>query len=66
MPNAHPIFWLLLAAVAAPLLGEIPLGLRVPVVVLEVILGIVIGPHVLRADPVRGFVADNVQISAWP
>lgn len=34
-------------AVVAPLLAEIPIGLRVPVVVLEVVLGILIGPHVL-------------------
>jgi Kef-type K+ transport system membrane component KefB len=41
----HPAFWILLAGVAAPLLGEIPLGFRVPIVVFEVVLGIVIGPH---------------------
>jgi Kef-type K+ transport system membrane component KefB len=43
----HPVFWLLLAAVAGPLLGRIPIGLKVPVVVLEVLLGILIGPHVM-------------------
>src|SRR5580704_10033751 len=43
----HPIFWILVAAVAAPLLSEIPLGFKVPVVVIEVVLGIVIGPHIL-------------------
>ena len=43
----HPVFWLLVAAVAGPLLGRIPIGLKVPVVVLEVVLGIVIGPHVM-------------------
>jgi Kef-type K+ transport system membrane component KefB len=43
----HPIFVVLAVAVAAPLLAEIPIGLRVPVVVLEVVLGILIGPHVL-------------------
>ena len=47
MPIGHPVFWLMLAAVAAPLLGRIPIGLKVPVVVLEVVLGVVIGPHVL-------------------
>jgi hypothetical protein len=31
---------MLRAPVAAPLIGEIPLGLNVPVVVIEVILGI--------------------------
>ncbi len=43
----HPVFVVLLAAVAAPLLTELRIGRRVPVVVLEVILGIVVGPHVL-------------------
>jgi Kef-type K+ transport system membrane component KefB len=44
----HPVFWLFVAAVAGPLLGQIPIGLRVPVVVFEVVLGILIGPHVLN------------------
>ena len=55
--SGHPVFWLLLAAVVAPLLGEIPLGFKVPVVVLEVVLGIVIGPHVLGLVQFEGFVA---------
>jgi Kef-type K+ transport system membrane component KefB len=54
---SHPILWLLLAAVAAPLLAEVPLGFRVPVVVLEVILGILLGPHVLGLVHFEGFVA---------
>ena len=58
MLSGHPVFWLLVAAVVAPLLGEIPLGLKVPVVVLEVILGIVIGPHVLGLVRFDGFVAE--------
>jgi Kef-type K+ transport system membrane component KefB len=45
--NQHPVFWIMLAAVTAPLLGEIPLRYRVPVVVFEVMLGIGIGPHAL-------------------
>src|SRR3990172_6480336 len=53
----HPIFWILVVAVLAPLLAEIPLGFRVPVVVLEVVLGIVIGPHVLGLVQFEGFVA---------
>ena len=47
MSVGHPVFWLMLAAVAAPLLSRVPLGFKVPVVVLEVLLGIVIGPHIL-------------------
>jgi Kef-type K+ transport system membrane component KefB len=53
----HPVFWVFVAAVAAPLLAEIPVGFRVPVVVLEVVLGIVIGPHVLGLVRFEGFVA---------
>jgi Kef-type K+ transport system membrane component KefB len=52
----HPVFWILAAAVLAPLLAEIPVGFKVPVVVLEVVLGIMIGPHVLRLVQFRGFV----------
>jgi len=51
----HPVFWILAAAVLAPLLAEIPIGFKVPVVVLEVVLGIVIGPHVLNLVHFDGF-----------
>ena len=54
MPVGHAVFWLMLAAVAAPLLSRVPLGFKVPVVVLEVLLGIVIGPHVLGLVELRG------------
>jgi Kef-type K+ transport system membrane component KefB len=43
----HPVLTIAAVAVLAPLLAEIPVGVRVPVVVLEVLLGILIGPHVL-------------------
>lgn len=43
----HPIFVVFLAAVLAPLIAQTRAGARVPVVVFEVLLGIVIGPHVL-------------------
>lgn len=55
--SGHPVFWVFVAAVAAPLLAEIPLGFRVPVVVLEVVLGIVIGQHVLGLVRFEGFLA---------
>lgn len=48
MPSQHPIFVILLVAVIAPLLAQTRAGSRVPVVVFEVLLGIVIGPHLLR------------------
>ena len=54
MSVGHPVFWLMLAAVAAPLLSRVPLGFKVPVVVLEVLLGIVIGPHVLGLVELHG------------
>ncbi len=53
----HPVFWILAVAVLAPLLAEIPTPLKVPIVALEVLLGIVIGPHVLHLVEFRGFVA---------
>jgi len=43
----HPIFVVLVVAVAAPLLAEIRVGARIPVVVLEVLLGMLVGPHLL-------------------
>lgn len=53
MPTGHPIFIVLVAAVVAPLLAQTRAGARVPVVVFEVVLGILIGPHVL------GFVGED-------
>jgi Kef-type K+ transport system membrane component KefB len=32
-------------AVAAPLISELPVGLRLPIVVVEIILGCVVGPY---------------------
>ncbi len=52
----HPVFWILAVAVLAPLLAEIPAPFKVPVVVLEILLGIVIGPHVLNLVHFEGFV----------
>lgn len=53
---SHTVFWLMLAAVAAPLLAEIPVGVQIPVVVLEVLLGVVIGPHAFDLVRFEGFV----------
>ena len=52
----HPILWVLAAAVLAPLLAEIRLGFKLPVVVIEVVLGIALGPHVLGLVQFSGFV----------
>lgn len=43
----HPVFWLFVCAVVAPMLAEIPIGFKVPIAVLEVLLGILVGPHLL-------------------
>ncbi len=48
MLSHHPIFVILVVAVVAPLLAQTRAGARVPVVVFEVLFGILIGPHVLR------------------
>jgi Kef-type K+ transport system membrane component KefB len=53
----HPIFVVFLVAVAAPLLAQTRLGSRLPVVVFEVVLGIVIGPHVLKVVADQGFLS---------
>ena len=53
----HPVLWILIAAVAAPLLAQIPLGLRLPTVVIEVLLGILVGPHGLDLTRFDGFIA---------
>jgi len=58
----HPVFWILAAAVLAPLLAEIPISFKVPVVVLEVLLGIVIGPHLLNLVQFDGFVVTMFSI----
>jgi len=52
-----PIFWVLVAAVAAPLLWELPLRLKVPVVVIEVLLGVVLGPEVLGFVQFEGVIS---------
>jgi len=52
MFNDHPIFVVMAVAVLAPLLAEIPIAVRAPVVVLEVVIGILVGPHLLGlVDP---------------
>jgi len=52
-PHYHPLLVIALIAVLAPLVSELPLGFRIPGVVLEVLCGILVGPQVLnlvRAD----------------
>jgi Kef-type K+ transport system membrane component KefB len=55
--GGHPIFVVFAAAVAAPLVAEMRAARRVPVVVLEVILGILVGPHVLGLIQLDAFLS---------
>ena len=41
------VLLVLLVAVAGPLLAELPVGFRIPAVVLGAVSGIIIGPQVL-------------------
>src|SRR4051794_6044675 len=52
-----PVLLILMVAVAGPLLAELPIGFRIPAVVLEVVLGIIIGPQVLGWVHFDGIVA---------
>lgn len=53
----HPILLVMVVAVLAPLLAEIPTGFRIPVVVIEMILGFVIGPGVLGLVNPEGLIS---------
>lgn len=57
--EAYPSELLLIVFVAtlAPLLAELPTGFRLPVVVLEVVLGILIGPHAFHLANPDGMIA---------
>ena len=56
--EAYPSELLLIAFVAmlAPFLAELPSGFRLPIVVLEVIMGILIGPYVLHLASPDGMI----------
>ncbi|MFA5924074.1 MAG: cation:proton antiporter [Methylococcaceae bacterium] len=62
--EAYPSELLLIAFVAmlAPLLAELPTGFRLPVVVLEVLLGIIIGPHMLHLAGPEGMVGTLAEL----
>jgi Kef-type K+ transport system membrane component KefB len=65
--NNHPVLLVMAIGVAAPLLAEIPIGFRLPVVVLEMVLGIVVGPQVLalaRAEGLLGWLGGHLGLAA--
>ena len=53
----NPVLVVMAIAVLAPLLAEIPIGFRIPVVVLEMVLGIVAGPYGFGLVNVEGRLA---------
>src|SRR6476659_8101602 len=55
--ETFPVLLVLMVAVAGPLLAELPVGFRIPAVVLEVVLGVIIGPQVLGLVRFDGIVA---------
>lgn len=57
MSSLHPVLWIMLAAVLAPLVAELPTHWRVPAVVLEILFGIALGPHGLDLIRFEGFTA---------
>jgi Kef-type K+ transport system membrane component KefB len=54
--NLTTLFLVALIAVSAPLVSEVPIGLRLPIVV-EIALGIVVGPDVLGWVQATGVLA---------
>jgi len=56
MPVAHPhaLLVVLFVAAIAPLFNELPIRLRLPLVVLELIFGIIVGPQVLDLVAAEG------------
>ncbi|MBA4187127.1 MAG: sodium:proton exchanger [Planctomycetaceae bacterium] len=54
--HQHPILVIALIAVLAPLISELPFRFRLPSVVLEIVLGIVVGPQVLNLVRVEAVV----------
>ncbi|MGO9829608.1 MAG: cation:proton antiporter [Myxococcaceae bacterium] len=65
--ETYPALLVLLIAVIAPLLAEIPIGIRLPALVLEILLGIIVGPHVLglaRMTPLLGWLGGTLGLAA--
>ena len=52
--NLSTLLIVTVIAVAAPLIAELPVGLRLPIVVLEISLGVLVGPHGLAVASAEG------------
>src|SRR5215467_7728796 len=55
--NLTTLFLVAVIAVTSPLVAELPIGLRMPIVVVEIALGIIAGPHVLNWAQATGVLA---------
>ncbi len=55
--QSHPLFPVLVVAALAPLVSELPIGVRLAPVVVEFLLGVVIGPFGLDLVEPVGFAA---------
>jgi len=65
--NQHPVLVVMTIGVIAPLLAEIPKKFRVPTVVLEMGMGIIIGPNVLdlvKAGGLLGWMGGKLGLAA--
>jgi Kef-type K+ transport system membrane component KefB len=64
--NAYPILTVLIIATASSMLAEIPSRFRVPVVVWEMILGMIVGPHVLGfVQPIGRFTMFGERVGTY-
>jgi Kef-type K+ transport system membrane component KefB len=61
-PHYHPLLFIALVAVLAPLFNELSLRLRIPGVVLEIVGGILIGPQVLGLVRPEGAVVELARV----
>lgn len=65
--NNHPVLVVMAIGVLAPLLAEMPKRFRMPSVVLEMVLGIVVGPHLLgfvKAGGMLGWLGGTLGLGA--
>ena len=53
-PHPHALLIILFVAALAPLLNEVPYRLRPPLVVIEIVFGVLIGPQVFDLVAVEG------------
>ena len=64
--NAYPILTVLIIATASSTLAELPLRIRIPMVVWEMIFGMIVGPHLLGlARPIGQFTMFGERVGTY-